>query len=70
MGYLRKLIFMLDQIDESINQLRGVRFSLFSSFYLTRRRLYTHLSYANTVDPDQTPDRTPRVAAARLSLHC
>ena len=55
------------QVDEPIRQLRGIRFSLFESFYLFYFILKrnTYLPNANSVDPNQTP----RFAASTQGLH-
>ena len=52
-------------MDESICQLRGVWFNLFSIIYDLFDGGKSKLSYANSVEPD----RTPRVAASDLGLH-
>ena len=55
--FLPSGLFHPYQMNESICQLRGGCFSLFSSFFIFRRN--THLFYTNNADPDQMPRSFP-----------
>ena len=58
--------FMPSAMDGLFWQQRTVWFRLSMSFFILRKKEKTHLSYANSEDPDQTP----RLAASDLGLHC